>query len=104
MSDAPKETAGKLQWDLFPFDVIEDVVQIYEFGTQKYYKNSWRKGFAYSKIFSAALRHLFSFFYGMEDIDPESGKLHIDHAIWNLITLSYMIKNEKGTDDRMTEE
>jgi hypothetical protein len=102
--DAPKHDEGRLPWHLFPFDALEEVVKVYDFGKQKNYpEHSWRKGFHYSRIFSATCRHLFAWWRG-EDKDVESGLSHLSHACWNVITLLDMTRRKSGTDDRLSLE
>lgn len=59
----------------------------------------WKKGFAYSRSTSAALRHIFAFLDG-EDKDPESGLSHIAHAIASLEHLINDINHHPENDDR----
>jgi hypothetical protein len=102
--DAPKHDEGRLPWHLFPFDALEDVVRVFDFGKQKGYpEHSWRKGFHYSRIFSATCRHLFAWWRGEEN-DAESGLSHLSHACWNVITLLDMTRRKSGTDDRLSLE
>ena len=98
-ADAPKHDAGKLAWSLFPFDAAEELVRAYEFGAKKYYAHGWRGGFHYSRIFSAVCRHLFAWWRG-EDMDEESGLMHLAHAAWGLLCLMDMARKGTGTDDR----
>ena len=95
----PKYDQGKLDWSLLPFKELEELVTIYEFGQKKYYRDSWKQGFEYSKLFSAALRHMFDWWQGNKN-DAESNRHLLAHAIWNLLTLMYMEMNKNGTDDR----
>jgi hypothetical protein len=103
MPEATKHDQGKPDWTLVPFEALEDMVRVLEFGAKKYARNNWAEngGFSYRRVISAALRHLFAFLRG-EDTDPESGISHIAHAQCNLLFLAHYIRNKANftKDDR----
>jgi hypothetical protein len=72
-------------------------------GALKYAAHNWRKGMAWSRLYSAALRHIFKHLDG-EDIDQETGESHLDCAIANLMMLSAYEKRRLGVDDRWFHE
>ena len=80
---------GKLRWDLLPLDLIEKVVEVYDFGSRKYAPNTW-KGLddGENRYRAALLRHLCEHEKG-ELFDKESGLLHMQHVCWNAIALLY---------------
>ena len=82
---------GKEQWRLLPLHALEGVVRVYEYGAQKYGFENWKKGVENVRLFSAAMRHLTAYQAG-EITDSESGLHHLDHALWNLLTLSIQEK------------
>lgn len=96
---AVKHDAGKPQLDLLPALAVFGVGDVLTYGAKKYAAHNWRKGLAWSRLTAAALRHLLAFMRG-EDIDPESGLPHIDHALCCLMFLSEFQKTGGGTDDR----
>lgn len=103
-SEAIKLDSGKLDWSLLPFDTIEEVVKVLEFGKIKYSAHNWcsGEGFKYTRVVNALLRHLFAFMRG-EDNDPETGLSHVAHCACNIIFLLHFIKNKdkyKTCDDR----
>jgi hypothetical protein len=67
-----KHDEGKPRLSLVSRELIEELARVRAFGTQKYSKNNWRKGFKYSRSIDAALRHIAAFNSG-EDLDSESG-------------------------------
>lgn len=77
----------------------EGMVRVLEFGLGKYGRDNWRKGFAWNRLIAAAMRHLRAIQEG-EDIDPESGLPHADHAACMVHFLSAHQKRGLGTDDR----
>ncbi len=98
-----KHDSGKADWSLMPFEAVEEINKVLEFGANKYAAHNWQlcSGFKYTRVISSLLRHVFAFMRG-EDNDPESGISHIAHAGCNIIFLLYYIKNKKrySNDDR----
>ena len=90
----------KLRWDLLPTDAIEKIVEIYTHGSIKYSSNNWRAGFSWRRCIGSLMRHLNAFNNG-EDIDEDSGALHLSQVAWNAITLLWFQLYDKGTDDRV---
>jgi hypothetical protein len=94
MSQVQKDDNGKLRWDLLPLDVVEMLVEIYEFGANKYAENSWRTiENGYKRCRAALFRHLTAYDKG-ERVDPESGKSHLAHAAWNALSMVYFAERE----------
>ena len=90
-----KDDNGKLRWDLLPLDVVEKLVEIYEFGANKYEENSWRTiENGYKRCRAALFRHLTAYDKG-ERVDPESGKSHLAHAAWNALSMVYFAEREQ---------
>ena len=77
--DDMKKDDGKLPWHLLPSEALEDVVRVLEFGAKKYEPRGWERGMEWSRLFSAAMRHLWKWFRG-EGVDPETGLSHLAHA------------------------
>lgn len=75
------------------------------FGSEKYGDHNWLAGtgLAWSRLRGAMLRHDLLAESG-EDIDPESGLLHLAHMAANaLMRLEYALRNH-GIDDRFKQE
>ena len=93
--DGMKFDGGKLRWDLLPLDVVEKLVEIYEFGANKYGENNWRNlQNGYKRCRAALFRHLTAYDKG-EQVDPESGKSHLAHAAWNALSMVYFAERER---------
>lgn len=91
---------GKLRWHLLPWDAVRTLVDIYEYGATKYAPRNWEKGLSYSETFDSLQRHLLRWYTG-EDIDPETGRLHMAHATWNaLALLTFVVRGRTDLDDR----
>ena len=100
INNAQKDDANKLMWDLVPWDAMEDVVGVLNHGAVKYDYRNWENGMKWSRLFSAAMRHMVSWFQFREDKDKESGISHLSHAICCLLfILSYELR-KSGEDDR----
>lgn len=93
----------KTNWGLMPFEAVEEINKVLEFGAQKYAAHNWctGSGFKYSRVLNSLLRHVFAFMRG-EDCDPESGLSHMAHAGCNVLFILYYLKHKDKyvNDDR----
>lgn len=95
--EQPKEALrfdqGKTNWSLMPFEAVEEINKVLEFGAKKYAEWNFTKngGMNHSRILNSCLRHLFSYMRG-EDLDRESGLSHLAHAGCNILFLLYYKK------------
>lgn len=100
---AVKYDSGKTDWSLMPFEAVEEINKVLEFGAKKYAAHNWTQGdgFRYTRVLSSLFRHLFAWGRG-EDLDPESGLSHLAHAGCNIIFLIYYnrYKDRYNNDDR----
>lgn len=96
---ALKFDAGKAPLELLPAPALEAIAEVLAFGALKYHSWNWARGFAWSRLIGAALRHLFAFARG-EDRDPESGLSHLAHAGCCILFLITHERCKLGTDDR----
>ena len=94
-----KHDNGKIRFDLVPWEIIEELANVYTVGAKEYGVNNWRAGFEYGRLIGAMFRHFTSWIAG-HDYDDKSGLHHLDSAIWNLVTLRYQVKHGTGIDDR----
>lgn len=86
--DFIKADSGKLEWSLMPFNELEDVAKILQFGAKKYSVDNWKKCDNWKRYEDAAMRHLVAYIKG-EHTDPESGKSHMAHLICNALFLMW---------------
>lgn len=100
-SVAVKQDDGKNRVDLLPIGPLEDIAEILTFGANKYADHNWRKGFKWSRLLGALLRHVFAWSRG-EKCDPETGKSHLAHAGCCILFLLEHEKRGLGEDDRYT--
>lgn len=100
---ARKFDQSKPRVELLPARVLEDVAMVLSFGAEKYDDHNWRKGFVWSRMYGAALRHLFAW-ADSEDLDPESGLPHLAHALCCIMFLQEYSHTNAGQDDRWENE
>jgi hypothetical protein len=97
--EALKFDKGKLRMELIDPVVLEALSRILTGGAIKYGAFNWAKGFEWSRVYGALLRHL-NDWYNRKDTDPETGESHLHHAMCNI---AFLISHETrglGTDDR----
>lgn len=78
---------GKIDYTLLPWDGLEEVVKVLEFGAKKYARDNWKEvAEADKRYLSAAFRHLVAHSKG-EHTDDETGISHLAHASCCLLFL-----------------
>jgi hypothetical protein len=77
---------GKTPLDLLPPGPLWSIAQVREFGAKQYGAYNWLLGMKYSRVYAAALRHMFRWWSGC-DRDKETGQSHLAHAAGCLIFL-----------------
>lgn len=75
------------------------VAEVAGYGTEKYDRYNFLKGYDWSLSYDALQRHLLAF-WGGQDNDPESGLPHLGHAAWHCLALIAFTQRHVGTDDR----
>jgi hypothetical protein len=91
---------GKLRFDLISPVASQRIAEVLTKGCEKYPENNWRKGLPWVKgVVSSLERHIHAFKMG-EDLDQETGLLHIAHAATNLMFLLEFYETHKELDDR----
>jgi hypothetical protein len=86
-SQGAKHDTGKPRWSLLPKGVIASVVQVLEYGANKYSVGNWQRvSDARTRYYDAAQRHLQAWWEG-ESRDAESGEPHLAHAACCLLFL-----------------
>jgi hypothetical protein len=98
MSKGKKYDNGKLRMDLIPPLVIESLAKVLTYGADKYGDSNW-KGVSVNRYVAALWRHVIAYGKG-EDIDKESGLLHLEHALTNVAFLIYKYYKCKSDKSR----
>lgn len=94
---------GKPGMYLVPYTAVAEIAKVLDFGAKKYAPGNWAKGIAYSRLISAAERHLGAFKDG-EDKDPESSLSHVAHLGCCVLFLMWMVLRRPDLDDRWSKE
>jgi len=99
--DSPgiKHDAEKPPMYLLDPDYLDGVARVLGFGAAKYSAHNWRLGMPYSRLISAAYRHLGAINRG-EDTDPETGLSHAYHLGCCSMFLASMMNTRPDMDDR----
>lgn len=103
MEGGTKHDKGKPQITLVPRAAIEGAAQALMFGAGKYGRDNYKKGFEQTRLLDAAMRHLIAYTDG-EDLDPESGLSHLDHALASVSMLKECIRLGTAKDDRFKKQ
>lgn len=87
MTAGMKFDTGKLDYTLLPWDGVEEIVKVLEFGAKKYDRDNWKHvSNAEVRYMAAAFRHLIAHNNG-EKTDSETGLSHLAHASCCLLFL-----------------
>jgi len=97
--EGKKYDEGKPDLSLLPSQALIEITRVLEHGRDKYGAYNWAKGMNWTRLISAAMRHLFAFKDG-EDVDSETGRSHLAHlACCAIFLLEYKLRGV-GIDDR----
>lgn len=98
-----KFDAGKPMLSLLSRIWLEGTARVLTFGAKKYAAHNWRKGMQHSRLLDALQRHVLAFQDG-EELDPESGLPHLDHASCCLMFLRENHELRRECDDRHVDQ
>lgn len=87
------------RYDLIPVGALATVARLYGKGAEKYAEHNWRRGYDWSKSYSALCRHL-NAFWGGENIDEETGMPHLACVVFHAFTLLTFMEEQPQFDDR----
>jgi hypothetical protein len=94
-----KDDTGKLPYHLLAPEMLSGTAAVLDFGARKYAPRNWELGMAWSRPFSALMRHMWAWWRG-DRADPESGMSHLWHAACCLMFLMAYEQRRLGSDDR----
>jgi hypothetical protein len=94
-----KLDSGKPPFDLLDKLALEETAYVMAHGEKKYGTFNWRKGLSQRRACGAALRHIYQHLDG-EDLDSESGLLHLAHAMAGVMFAIRMWHQRPDLDDR----
>jgi hypothetical protein len=83
----PARTKIGMRFDLIPGDVLAEVAKVFAHGAAKYGDNNWRQGRLKGDKcpLNHALKHLAYYQAGIPDDESADPKIHLSHAIVNLM-------------------
>lgn len=86
-----KEDDGKLRYHVMPDAAEHEVIEVLNFGADKYGEHNWKNVKPLNtRYYNAMRRHVSAFRQG-ERVDPDSGKHHLAHAVCCLL---FMLEND----------
>ena len=92
LTEGTKHDGDKIRTDLYPVASFLGTCRVLTHGAKKYAARNWEKGILFGRVYGALLRHVFAWWNG-EDVDPESGEHHLDHAGCCIAFLQHYAKN-----------
>lgn len=97
--EGKKYDEGKPPLGMIPYEALIEEARVMAYGAQKYDRDNWRAGIAWSRLIDASLRHITAFNSG-ENTDRETGLSHLAHARCCLGFLLNYITTHPELDDR----
>lgn len=97
--EGKKLDQDKPPMSLIPYMAIREIAKVLAFGAKKYEPWNWAKGMDWSRLISAAERHLGAFKDGI-DADEETGLMHLAHLGACVVFLICYQLCGLGRDDR----
>lgn len=88
----------QVRLDLLPVPALWEVGRLYGIGAEKYTANNWRKGYEWSKSYSALQRHA-NLFWNGESIDAD-GFHHLAAVVFHALALMTFEVEHPELDDR----
>jgi len=84
--EAKRDKCG-VRADLIPGDVLLEVAKVFAHGALKYGDENWKRSRLVRENSPAnhALKHIFSYQAGIPDDEGDDPKIHLSHAIVNLM-------------------
>lgn len=103
MTGGTKHDQEKVRLELLSPIALTEIAKVLTFGAKKYEAHNWRKGFIWSRLLGATMRHMLAFIGG-QDKDPETGLSHLAHAGACVMFLLEHEVTHKHLDDRYKPE
>lgn len=98
--DGLRYNTGKIRTDLIPAFATKQIAHVFTEGAKKYAPRNWEKGMPWSEVLQSLERHTLRFKEG-EDIDPETGLLHVAQIAANAMFLTEYYKIYPEGDNRV---
>lgn len=98
-SNGIKHDDKKPNLALIPIEAIWALGESLTYGARKYGDDNFREGLAVRRQLAASIRHIYQALE-QEDVDAESGCLHLGNAMASLAMAIYTIKHNPDFDNR----
>lgn len=90
---AVRHNEGKPRWALLPYEQLEEVVRVLEYGSKEYGDFNWQKPMNVTEIWESAHRHMVELHKG-NLLDKGTGRAHAAHIITNMLFYLYHTKEK----------
>lgn len=90
-----KADQGKLQLRLVPTQIIRDIAEVREYGTEKYGSADNWKRVELERYVDALFRHFLSFLDNHDSVDEESGLAHHKHMACNMAFICELMQKQQ---------
>lgn len=90
-AEALRYNEDKIGVHLVPYESVEEIAKVLDFGAKKYSEDNWKRGLTIRKCMGSLLRHAFAYMRG-EKIDKETGLSHIAHIGCNVFFILWYEK------------
>jgi hypothetical protein len=87
-----RHNTGKPDYSLIPMAAMKEAAHVLEYGATKYAIDNWMKPTNWRVSYACLMRHMSAWQSG-EDLDPESERNHLGHAMCNILQMLYMLEN-----------
>ena len=88
MEKSLRYNEGKPRWGLVDYKSLVPMIQVLEYGCEKYSPDNWKQGLDLREILESMQRHLAALMDG-EEIDSESKISHMGHIQCNALFYNY---------------
>lgn len=92
-----KHDGDKVRYDLLPAEPLHEVAEVFTHGAAKYDDYNYL-GLEKARLFGALLRHAFAWWRG-EEVDEETGKSHLAHAVCCALMLRHQETDDEDCAD-----
>lgn len=89
----------KLSLVLDAREALEGAALVLGDGLIEYGRGNWSRGLDHAEVVDSLMRHLLAYNSG-EDVDPKSGRPHVDHITCNALFLATHVHRGIGVDGR----
>ncbi len=86
-------------FSLLPWEQLAEVARLYHFGSLKYSRSNWQKGYDWHLSYDSLMRHAAAWWEGDFD-DDETGCDHMTSVVFHALALMFFRRYHPDLDDR----